>query len=108
MLSKKLRQQVEVQLAKYPHLRDDDRKLIGNIWQEEYLDDIGTDQYQSEKVFRREVISDVVQAKLSSPESIRRTRQKIQELQPLLRGKTYKERQKHQSEVKKEIRAFNN
>ena len=39
----------------------------------------------------------------SSPESIRRTRQKIQETNPKLRGEKYEQRHKQQAEVKKEF-----
>ena len=41
--------------------------------------------------------------KLPSPESIRRTRQKIQEDYPHLRGELYEARQRHQAKVKEEL-----
>lgn len=105
-LNIKLKRRVEKILAKFPNCRDDDRALIGNVWQEEYLEMLGSDAYMNGTVNRREVIADFVRKKLTAPESIRRTRQKIQELQPLLRGRNYTKRQKHQGEIKREIRAF--
>ena len=100
----KLRQLIEAILAEKPHCRDDDHKLIANIWQKEILAQHGEEGY-----FRKschEVLNDFATGKLSSPESIRRIRQKVQELQPLLRGEKYRDRQKHQGKVKQEIRAF--
>ena len=41
--------------------------------------------------------------KLPSPESIRRTRQKIQEDYPHLRGQKYESRQRYQVKVKKDL-----
>lgn len=102
--NKKLRQLIEAILAKYPHCRDDDNRLIANIWQQEFLSLHGTEGYNSKTC--HEVLSEFAKGKLSSPESIRRTRQKIQEMQPLLRGQKYRERQRHQGKVKQEIRAF--
>lgn len=102
--SKKLRQRIESILIEAPHCRDDDYRLMANVWQKELLDQIGRVGY--EKLSGHELLVEFSKRKLTSPESIRRTRQKIQELTPPLRGNTYRERQKHQSKVKMEIRAF--
>lgn len=102
--NRKLRQLIEAFLAQYPHCRDDDQRLIANIWQQEILAMHGQEGYNTKTC--HDILSDFATGKLSSPESIRRTRQKIQELQPLLRGEKYQQRQKHQGEVKKEIRNF--
>lgn len=102
--SKKLRQRIEQVLIEFPHCRDDDHKLIANIWQKEILERHGKEGYN--KLTGHEVLAQFAKHQLSSPESIRRMRQKIQELQPVLRGNTYRERQKHQSKVKREIRAI--
>ncbi len=45
----------------------------------------------------------MIHLRLHSPESIRRTRQKIQEDYPHLRGELYEARQKHQAKVKEEL-----
>nr|HAD51885.1 hypothetical protein [Algoriphagus sp.] len=103
---KKLRQRIEEILVSLPHCRDDDSRLIANIWQRQMIEQYG-EQYYS-KMSARDLLTEFTKGKLSSPESIRRIRQKIQEKQILLRGQTYHQRQRHQSEVKKEIRAFYN
>jgi hypothetical protein len=104
--NRKLRQRIEAILAEVPHCRDDDNRLIANVWHNELLSQHGEEGYG--RLSGHEVLGTFAKHKLSNPESIRRMRQKIQELQPLLRGKTYKARQRHQSQVKKEIRQFNN
>jgi len=102
--NKKLRNRIEKVLIEHPHCRDDDMRLIQNIWQQELVEKVGLQNYSNELVNRRKVIQEV--ASLSSPEAIRRMRQKIQELTPSLRGESYKDRQKHQATVKQELRDF--
>lgn len=101
--SKVLRQRVEKYLIALPHCRDDDNKLIANIWQDELVSKHGENY---DKMSARDLLFHFSRKHLSSPESIRRMRQKIQELHPMLRGTTYQQRQRHQSKVKQEIRAF--
>jgi hypothetical protein len=100
----KLRQRIEEVLVALTHCRDDDHRLIANIWQKELLEQMGLDKYKS--LTAQELLGIYAKHKLSSPESIRRMRQKIQEIQPLMRGSKYQDRQRYQGEVKKEIRAF--
>jgi hypothetical protein len=102
--NRKLRQRIEELLVALPHCRDDDNRLIANIWQKELLSICGDEGYS--KLSGQELLGLYAKHKLSNPESIRRMRQKIQELQPLLRGKSYKARQKHQGKVKQQIRQF--
>jgi hypothetical protein len=102
--NKALRQRIEKLLVALPHCRDDDQKLIANVWQHEAIELVSKTKYTELKAV--ELLGYIAQGKLSNPESIRRMRQKIQEQQPILRGETYMKRQKHQGEVKKEIRAF--
>lgn len=103
---KKLRQRVEELLISLPHCRDDDSRLIANIWQRQLVEEYGNEHYAS--MSAKDLLTEFTKGKVSSPESIRRIRQKVQEKQPLLRGENYQKRQRHQGEVKKEIRAFYN
>lgn len=77
-----------------PHLRDDDYKLIANVWHSEIkgtqLDAFGFLQMFSE-------------GKLANPESIRRIRQKLQEEFPELRGEKYKRRHQETEKVKGDL-----
>jgi hypothetical protein len=76
-------------LEKKPELRDNDNLLMSTIWK---------DQANIFNFFHR-----FESGRLHSPESIRRTRQKIQEDCPHLRGELYEARQKHQAKVKEEL-----
>jgi hypothetical protein len=84
-------------LTNKEHLRDNDQALIANIWWRELVTQ-GKDKstaFEMLKVFS--------EGKLSNPESIRRSRQKIQEEQPELRGKSYRARHREQDNVKEQL-----
>lgn len=76
-------------LEEQPALRDNDNLLMSRIWKE---------QSNILNFFQR-----FESGKLHSPESIRRTRQKLQEEFPHLRGELYEVRQKRQEKVKQEL-----
>lgn len=84
-------------LTDKPHLRDNDSALIANIWWRELMDkgQMGASAFDVLKMFS--------EGKLSNPESIRRSRQKIQEEQPELRGESYRARHKEQDNVKEQL-----
>lgn len=94
------KEKVEKLLSEKPHLRDNDHKLIANIWHKELLDT----GVEPKSITGFEFLftfsnSDV----LSNPESIRRCRQKIQEETPELRGNSWKERHKNEEKIEKEL-----
>lgn len=102
LLQKNTGQLVADLLDKYPELRDDDKRLIANVWRIEYgfkrIDEPAT-----MRSFLNCFIED-----FSSPESIRRTRQKLQEEFIQFRGEKYDERHsKLEPEVREEIKSFN-
>ena len=79
------------------HLRDNDQALIANIWWRE-LTTMGKDKataFEFLKIFSH--------GKLSNPESIRRSRQKIQEENPELRGDSYYARHKEEKRFRQEV-----
>jgi len=76
-------------LEEQPALRDNDNLLMSTIWKQQ--SNIFNFFYRLES------------GKIYSPESIRRTRQKIQEDYPHRRGELYQARQKHQAKVKQEL-----
>lgn len=78
--------------------RDSDNKLIANIWHSQ----IGGSNIA--KMSAMELLQMVSEGRLFSPESIRRVRQKVQETNLNLRGKSYKMRKEKAEEVRKEIR----
>ena len=81
-------------LTSTPPLRDDDNKLIATIWADEINSDI-----RSANDFLVEFYS----GNLTKTETIRRTRQRVQEINPYLRGSKYKSRQKYQKKWVSEI-----
>lgn len=101
---KNLKNRIIQILTNLPHCRDSDSRLIANIWQRQAIAKVGIERYMSMRP--DDLLKLFVQGKLSSPESIRRTRQKIQERYPMLRGENYQIRQNHQSKVKQEVREF--
>jgi len=98
-INKTTKDKVKSLLIDYPHLRDSDERLIATYWMKEAgskdaLDSITATQF----------LMNFVSGAYTNPESIRRVRQKIQEDNEQLRGKSYHKRQKLESNVRSEIR----
>lgn len=85
-------------LTEKPELRDNDNKLIANIWWRQITEEEKKDTFRFMKSFAN--------GKITSPESIRRCRQKLQEENPELRGKLYEERHKERIVVRDEIKEW--
>ena len=85
-------------LIRTPACRDSDEKLILNVWakQEPKLANENFSFVRFSKLFK--------EGKLANTESIRRSRQKIQQEIPSLRGENYKERNNHQEDVKDQLK----
>ena len=86
-------------ITKHPHLRDNDNKLLANVWyqsvtplQEEWLDFLAL----------------IANGDLPSSESIMRCRRKLQELNPELRGELWDKRHQMQTQVKEELKEMEN
>jgi len=89
--------EVETYLNKYPLLRDNDEKLMANIWWEHVSFNIG------ENASGKALLSMLAEGKLPSYESISRCRRKIQEKNPHLRGEKWNERHGRAKEIRREI-----
>lgn len=85
-------------LTNYPELRDNDAKLIANIWAKT----IGKERF--ENMSARDLLQMYVDGDLPQVETIRRTRAKVQEHNPFLRGKSYKGRQDQGEVITKGIK----
>ena len=86
-------------LLNAPKTRDDDNLLTLKVWA------IQHPELRSKKEltfidFSREFLK----GKFANTESIRRSRQKLQQENPSLRGEHYKERKNHQENVKEQLR----
>lgn len=86
-------------LIDYPELRDNDRQLMLNVWAKQ------DGSLVNGRMFRDFALG-FKRGDFADPESIRRTRQKLQELHPELRGRTYRERQNLSSQMRNEIPRF--
>lgn len=94
---KTAKERVEHLLRKTPHLRDDDNKLIATY----HYNEIGAENVQ--KMPAMEFLHLYADGKLTSSESIRRVRAKLQETNPELRGKKYNRRQQDGDDFTKNI-----
>ena len=93
-----VKDRVKALLVSYPHLRDNDNKLIATIWKQDLRNmginlDIAT--YNFLQLYAL--------GELSNSETIRRVRQKIQEENPELRGTVDGLRKEQAESVRKEI-----
>lgn len=70
-------------LKRCPVLRDNDLRLVANIWKTEV-------NYQD--MSAKDLLQAMADGRLTHPESIRRIRQKLQQEDPHLRGEKYLER----------------
>lgn len=89
---KGVKPRVELLLKENPHLRDDDNKLIANIWYNEVP--------QIKNASALDFLNIFASGKLTSPESIRRMRQKLQESNEEYRGTNYKIRHKEKEVIR--------
>lgn len=88
---------VKYLLTAFPHLRDSDDKLIASYWYYEKGEEV------IQNISAMELLHMFASGGLTSTESIRRVRQKLQELHPELRGENYNKRQEAEVEIRKNI-----
>lgn len=87
-------------LVNCPETREDDNLLILKVWA------IQNPVLRTNPNFLFwDFAKDFKKKKYASTESIRRSRAKLQEEFPELRGKNYKNRQNHQESVKEELKS---
>tara|TARA_B110000902_G_C13878524_1_gene425736 strand:+ start:159 stop:458 length:300 start_codon:yes stop_codon:yes gene_type:complete len=92
----KVKDKVEYLLKNFPIFRDDDNKLIAKIWYSE-----------TKSKNLRDFMIEFGDKKISSPEAIRRARQKLQEHEPSLRGALYNARHQNGKTVRSHIKFMN-
>jgi hypothetical protein len=87
--------EVKQRLENSTKMRDDDALLMADIWREQLA------QLGAKSVY--DVLNAIAGRMVHSPESIRRSRQKVQRDNPNLRGTVYKQRHEKDLEVLKEL-----
>ena len=86
-------------LQKQKHLRDNDFKLLANVWHK-HITNLGID---SKNYKAYDLLLMLADGKLPNPESVRRIRQKLQEEFKELRGTNYIKRHNHKEKVKEQL-----
>ena len=105
MISEKIKKVGEI-LRECPDARDDDNDLIATYWRQELMV-IKHEEVKNSVLTQREIdlfYFIVRNGMLSNPESIRRSRQKLQQVNPKLRGEKYNERHAAAKKVVKELK----
>lgn len=93
-----IKETVKSLLIKYPKLRDNDNKLIANVFMAEAG---GLDNLKSISAY--DFLKSFADGNFSNFESVRRVRQKLQEDYPELRGESYLKRKKEGNDTTKGI-----
>ena len=94
---KTIKDKVKFLLESFPHLRDDDFKLIATF----YKFTVSKDRLESMTAL--EFLQMFASGQLPHSESIRRDRQKLQEKNEHLQGERYKQRQEDGRKTKEKI-----
>jgi hypothetical protein len=81
-------------LDKFPDLRDDDQRLVANVWRYQ-LDKEELEQLHP----MRDFLKLYADGSLVTADKITRVRRKLQETFPQFRGKLWEQRYKHQDQV---------
>ena len=97
---KKIKDKVAYLLEVKESLRDDDNKLIASF----FINEIG--RAKIDTMSAMDLLTLMGFGKLTSTESIRRVRCKLQEDRPELRGTNYKERQEEANDVRGQIKTL--
>ena len=82
-------------LTNYSHLRDNDSKLLANVWYK---------QIQTKDMTVSNFLQLISEGVLVNPESVRRCRQLLQEQHPELRGEKYNKRFSESQEFRSKIK----
>lgn len=88
---------VEHYLKHYPPLRDDDNRLVANIW---------ADELKHKGMSQRDCLYAVSKGVLTASDSITRSRRKLQEHNPKYRGNKWESRQRRGNHIRKTIKDF--
>ena len=81
----KAKDKIKTLLTKYPRFRDSDNKLIAAYW----LEELKRKGLNPDEMSGIEFLHQFADSKITNPETIRRSRAKLQEEDSSLRGETY-------------------
>lgn len=92
---------IEIQLRQDKRMKDDDGLLVATLWRNE----IG-EAYKTMTAL--DLLKMVAYNKLTKSSVIERARRKVQELNPGLRGTTYKQKKNYEKKVRKNLQIILN
>lgn len=95
----KHREVVEKLLKENPALRDDDNRLVANVWNKNLIHN----KINPLEISAYRLLEILSKGSLPNTESIRRIRQKLQQEFPELRGEKYNKRHSLQDSVKEQL-----
>ena len=81
----KAKEKIKILLTKYPHLKDSDTKLIAAYW----LYELRRKGLNPDEMSAMDFLHLFAECKITNPETIRRSRAKLQEQDASLRGNNY-------------------
>ncbi len=93
-------------LTEHPQLRDNDNKLLANIYWQRVSGELKFKLSPEEMAGVKKFLGYLSSGSLPNFESIRRCRQKVQEEEPELRGDLWDKRHEVSLEVKEELRLW--
>ena len=95
MIDQNLTDRIEGLLISYPQLRDDDRRLVANVWYGEMNKDGITD-----------FLTAYATKQITMSDTITRIRRKLQEEKPSLRGTKWHERHEKETRVITDLKSI--
>lgn len=98
------RVRVQKLLESKPHLRNNDNKLIANL----FYQDVKSKGENPKTASALSFITDFSEGKITNPQSAIRLRRKLQEEFPHLRGHVWEARHKEEPKVVKDLNTINN
>lgn len=98
-----IKDRVQKLLENNPHLMDDDRKLVANVWHAEIQKKL---MLLPSQLTASNLLHELSGGRLSDYDAITRCRRKLQEENPHLRGKKWAKRHDRQQEVIEELKLF--
>ncbi len=99
----KVKDRIAMLLKEHSHLRDSDSQLRANLWYQEIRKIEPFNEPENDLLVLK-ICGLIAEDKLTDPESIRRSRAKLQEKYPELRGDKYNERHKNEEKIIQELR----
>lgn len=97
-----LRDVIKNLLIKKPELKEDDFRLLANLWLRQLK------QTEKTEITAIEFLELLSKGEFTSPETVRRERQKLQEHNPELRGPNYQKRKLNSGKMKKALKSYHN